>query len=425
MADNHKKSKPQLPPPPPTWYEEVAALEELDFDSPLARTLWRALRDLRVWVHGDEGRERLGREPPPGVAERTAFALAAAPELTAQIGTFALLAATPQLCTSRQLAQACYDVFEWAERRSLLRLAMHFSEAAATVDDDSRWALAAGRSCRAAGEYERSGRWYIRAFGLARSKRRRTSDAVRALLGYGGLLRSVGRLEAALPYFERAARRASRRNRRKLAAETHHDLLLLLTELGRYDLARYHAEGAVRYYARRHARMPLLVHDAAFLLLRLGHYTSAFILLDGVPHLIPRPGDAALVWSTLAWAAAGAGRADRFSESESEALQLVGLAHELAPATLIHLAEGARALGSWEAARRYALASADAAKARGDAAIRQEAIELVAAVDRRVPALPDEDAPDSILGLVRELRARIRLSPLRPPPNPPGQDSIP
>lgn len=409
MRDS-KKNKPQLPPPPTKWHEEVAALEELDFDTPLARTLWRALRDIRVWVRGDEGRERLGREPTAAVAERTALALTEAPELTAQVGTFALLASRPELCTPRQLAEACYAVFEWAERRSLLRVAMHFGEAAATVDDDSRWALAAGRGCRAAGEYERSARWYVRAFGLARSARR-TSDAVRALLGYGGLLRSVGRLEDALHYFESAARRANRRNRRKLAAETHHDLLLLLTELGRYERARFHAEGAVRYYARRHGRMPYLVHDAAFLLLRLGHYTTAFTLIEGVPRLIPRPNDAALVWSTAAWAAAGAGKPERFSEAEAETLQLVALAQEFAPATFIHLAEGARALGEWDAARRYAAASAEAAKERRDTAIRREALELIAALDAKVPALPESDAPAAIHSLVRELRARVRPSP--------------
>lgn len=407
------KRKPQLPPPAAAWHHEVAALEELGFETPLARTLWRGLRDLSVWMRGGPGREALGREPSTTIAERTAFALIAAPELTGPIGTFSLLASRPELCTERQIAEACHAVFQWAESRSLSLLAVLFSEAAARVDDDPRWALAAARSCRAAGRYDQSARWYIRGFGLARSAKR-TSDAVRALLGYGGLLRTMGRLHEALPYFESAARRADRRNRRKLAAETHHDLLLLLTELGHYEQARYHAEGAVRYYSRRHRRLPYFVHDAAFLFIRLNLYTPALMLCEGVPALVPRPNDAALVWSTVAWAAAGAGKSEQFREAEREALQLLGLSDEHAPATFIHLAEAARALGEWDAAKRYAAASATAAAERKDAAIAREAAELLVALDAREAATPEAEASPEMQALLRELRIRVRIA-LRPP----------
>ncbi|MCA1789604.1 MAG: tetratricopeptide repeat protein, partial [Thioalkalivibrio sp.] len=355
-----KKRKPQLPPPPWTWDDEIAALEEVGFDTPLAQTLWRGLRDLGVWRQGGPGREALGREPSPFVAERTALALTSAPELTGPLGTFALLGSNPELCSERQIATACYEIYRWAESRSLSLVAVLFSEAAATVDDDSRWALAAAKSCRVVGRYQRSGQWYARAFDLGRSAKR-TSDAVRALLGLGGLLRTLGRLHEALPYFERASRRANRRNRRKLAAETHHDLLLLLTELGEYEQASYHAAGAVLYYAPRNRRLPYLVHDAAFLFIRLHHYTPALMLCEGVPALVPRPNDAALVWSTVAWAAAGAGKREQFHQAEGEALQLLGLSNEHAPAALLHLAEGARALGDWETAKRYAAAAVTAA----------------------------------------------------------------
>jgi tetratricopeptide (TPR) repeat protein len=348
------------------------------------------------------------------IAERTALAVAGAPELTGAIGTFALLAARPELCSERQVAEACYSVYQWAETRSLSLLAVLFSEAAAAVDDDPRWALAAARSCRVAGRYDRSARWYSRAFELARGAGR-TSDAIRALLGYGGLLRTVGRLQEALPYFESAARRADRRNRRKLAAETHHDLLLLLTELGQYDEARYHAEGAVRYYSRRHRRWPYLVHDAAFLFIRLRHFTPALMLCEGIPDLMPRPNDAALVWATVAWAAAGSGRADAFRDAEHTTLQLLGLASEHAPATLIHLAEGARALGQWEAARRYAAASAAAAAERKDAAIAREAAALITALDAHAPAPPEVEPSAEMEALLREFRARGQAAGRRSP----------
>ena len=148
-----KKRKAQLPPPTDPWEAEVAALEELGFDTPLARTLWRGLRDLQVWLRAVPGREALGREPSPYIAERTALAVAAAPELTGAIGTFSLLASRPELCSERQIAEACFAVHHWAESRSLLLIAVLFSEAAANVDDDPRWALAAARSCRAAGRW--------------------------------------------------------------------------------------------------------------------------------------------------------------------------------------------------------------------------------------------------------------------------------
>jgi tetratricopeptide (TPR) repeat protein len=356
-----------------------------------------------------ERREALGREPSAQVAERTAFALTAAPELTGPIGTFSLLASKPELCSERQVAEACHAVFQWGETRSLSRVAVLFSEAAAYIDDDPRWALAAARSCRATGDYDRSARWYIRGFGLARSAKR-TSDAVRSLLGFGGLLRTVGRLHEALPYFESAARRADRRNRRKLAAETHHDLLLLLTELGQYEEARYHAEGAVRYYSGRHRRLPYLVHDAAFLFIRLHLYTPALSLCEGIPALVPRPNDAALVWSTVAWAAAGAGKPDQYKYAERQTLQMLGLTDEHAPATLIHLAEGARALGEWDVAKRYAEASATAAAERKDAAIAREAAELIIALDAEEAAPPEEHASPEMQALLRELSIRVRIA---------------
>jgi hypothetical protein len=117
--------------------------------------------------------------------------------------------------------------------------------------------------------------------------------------------------------------------------------------------------------------------------------------------------DRALPWSSLAWAAAGAGLRDRFREAERVTLQHVAAHREFAPAIFIHLAEGARALRDWDRAQRYAEAAADSAIQNEDRVLEHEAAVLLESITRRDPPLPQPAASEELESLARLAVARL------------------
>lgn len=412
-----ERGKEIIPPPPrpPYWLNEVEAIDEMGgLDTPLGVALWRILRSARLWVDGDpERRGELFAPFSPALAERYALAIAAAPELCEPLGVFALLQRAPDLVDRSQLARACHDLYVWAEQRSLSRTAMHFAEVAAYAEpEEAGRCNVAGRACRSAGDYTRSLDWYERGFLLAKRGERRAliNTAVRALLGLGRLLQVQGRLREAARYFIKAVRRSTRRDRRALAAEANHDLFALLAELGRYRLALRYARGAVTFYGPKHPRYPYAVHDFAFLLIRRSFFRQALELLDLLPPYFTRPGHLALVWSTQAWAAAATGEHGRFLVAEERTLRVVGLSDEFSAAALIHVAEGARAVGDWDKAARYAQAAGAAARERGNTAIEQEALDLHAAIQRHERGAMAVEPPsgEDVTALVQDYKARLR-----------------
>jgi tetratricopeptide (TPR) repeat protein len=393
-----------------------------DVDGALGLTLWRALRAVWTWVDTlPERRGGLSQEPTREVRERFAYAVVEAPELTSALGTFVLLTSHADMVDPGQLAQACRAVYEWAENRSLVETAIHFAEAAARVSDKPEAANIAGRMCRRGALDERSAAWFARAFRLA-VREREKGETLRALLGYGALLRDLGRYDEARAMFERAARRAARTGRLRQAAEAHHDLLAIAAELGSYSDAERHARLAGKLYPVHHARFPYLVHDFAFVLVRQQSYTAALALLEDLLRVEWRPSEWLLVWSTTTWAAAGSARVHFHDRAEHEVLQLIGMHEEYASAAYIHLAEGARHLGRWERAERYVTAAGDAARRRKDAALEQEARALQGVIAAREPA-PREKEPqsaDRTQMLARWLANRLRRWRAPKPPDPPS-----
>lgn len=418
MSDRQfERGKGIIPPPPrpPYWLNEVEAIDEMGgLDTPLGVVLWRVLRIARLWVDGDPDRRgELFAPFSAALAERYALAIAAAPELSDSLGVFALLQRAPDLVDRSQLAHACHALYAWAEQRSLTRTAMHFAEVAAYAEpDEAARCNVGGRACRSAGDYTRSLDWYERGFLLAKRGEQRAliNTAVRALLGLGRLLQVQGRLREAAGYFVKAVRRSTRRDRRALAAEANHDLFAVLAELGRYRLALRYARGAVTYYGPRHARFPYAVHDFAFLLIRRSFFRHALELLELLPRYFTRPGDLALVWSTQAWAAAASGEHGRYLVAEERTLRVVGLSDEFSAAALIHVAEGARAIGDWEKADRYAQAAAVAARERGNTVIEQEAADLRSAIHRqeRGAVAVEPARGEDVAALVQDYKARLR-----------------
>jgi tetratricopeptide (TPR) repeat protein len=261
--------------------------------------------------------------------------------------------------------------------------------------------------CRREVMDQRAAAWYYRAFGLAKRSKDRQQQLY-ALLGYGTLLREVGRVKEGRRFTLKAARLAGRSGRLREAAEAAHDLMLMDAEQGALTRATQHADRAERWYPVHHPRVIYFVHDFAFLLLRGRNFGLALVLLEKALPLFQRPDESMLVWSTLAWAAGGAGRPDRFATAESVVLRGIDHHAEFAPAAWLHLAEGARSCGRWATAAEYAARAADASRMRKEPAMEHEALELSGMIAARRSA-PDEVVPtDETISLARRFTMRLR-----------------
>ena len=128
-----------------------------------------------------------------------------------------------------------------------------------------------------------------------------------------------------------------------------------------------------------------------------------------LPPYFSRPGDLALVWSTQAWAAAATGDYGRYLAAEERTLRVVGLSDEFSAATLIHIAEAARAVGDWDKADRYAQAARAAARERGNPVLVEESEYLRRAIQRRERgALAVDPRRADVNALVQDYKARLR-----------------
>jgi tetratricopeptide (TPR) repeat protein len=410
-VDLRAKRLRTITPPPPFlgWAREAAALEGVDPE--LALAFWRVLRRVRAWAEtAPEERTVLFGAGKREAWERLGAACGHAPGLVEALGTFALLIRAPGEVDARRLSEACSQVHAWAEERSLLAVAMLFAEAAAYADpDDPARANDAGRMCRRAAEDERASSWYHRGYGLG-VRRNDPTETIRAQIGYGNLMKDLGQHDEARKYFERAARRAINTGRRRQAGEAHHDLLAIAAEVGTYVEAERHVRRALGFYPIRHPRLPALLHDWAFLLVRLHIYTPAIPLLDLAVQKVKTPELKTLFVSTLAWAVAGARRQHDFHRIEPEVIQLADKHEEYAAAALIHLSEGARVFSLWDRAERYVVRAVEIAANRKDAALEREGMELLASVtsQRAAPLEEDPPDPDRLDAMTQRFQARLR-----------------
>jgi tetratricopeptide (TPR) repeat protein len=376
-------------PPTPSELPAYDFLE--DVDDPLARVLWRALREMRSWAEAPRtARTRPAARP---FGEEVGYTASHHPELEEALGTFALLGSTPRLASVGALVAASQQVHDWADARGLGRTALLFAEAAAVLDPDNPiLASQAGRTARRAAETHRADTWYDRACILAARKKNRR-ELIRALIGRGGLLRETGRYSEARQLFGRAARLASSTRRHRQAAEVQHELLTIAAEEGQYTEAEVYMRAALREYPVHHRAVPWLAHDWSFLLVRLGFYREARVLLEAVVPHITRRELQVVVWGTLGRASAGAGMRGGYEEARTRVLSLIGLHEEYAAAALAHLAVGAQFFADWAEAESMAGRAAEIARARQQADVENGALEILDAISTRTPPPPQAELP--------------------------------
>jgi tetratricopeptide (TPR) repeat protein len=400
-----------IAPPPPTepWPHEIWILEPLGPELGIA--FWRMLRRARMWsMTPADARRSLAVSVPEEACRRLGDACVHAPELVDAFGLFALSIRSPEAVEPRHLVDASRRICRWAEARSHLPTAALFAEAAASINPDSaELASDAARLCRQVASFGRAASWYERAFGLAVRTRDR-QEVVKALLGYGNLMKDIGEFEKARVVFERVARRALHTGRRRVAAEAHHSLLTLAAESGMFQAAVRHLRKALDYYPVHHPFIPYLVHDFAFVLVRNRYYGLAVGPLTHLLSVIQKPHEQVLVYGTLARAAGGIRSRQQYRDAEEAILRLSGQHQQFAASALNGLAEGAWAFGDWEQAAAHASAALSVACTREDGAEQRVAEEILESVSKRVPA-PLEMDPEGRQRtefLLQRLLSRLR-----------------
>lgn len=380
----------------------------------VALALWSALRVVQLWSATPRSRRHLLFRPVnQHVRERLRAAALAAPELSDALESLGSVQEAPGAAEPHRIAAACHHVYAWADFRSLARTATLFAEAAAYAEPDHpTWAVDAAWSCRRSGGAEMIGRseaWYLRAFRLAvRTQNRK--ESIRALNGFGALMQDHGRYEEAHRAYTLAMRRALRTGRLRQAAVAHHYLFGLAVEVGSVEDAAEHAREALDLYPLTDERLPYLAHDLGFLLVRKGFYRAALRLLEIAATRMDRPDEMGLMFGTTARAAGGVGRVSRYEAAERAALELIGRREDYAAGSLVHLAEGARLLGDWDRAERYAADALAIARRRHEADIEAVAVQLVAEIASRAAVVPPKvlESDHPLAALCRRLGARLR-----------------
>jgi hypothetical protein len=400
----------------PGWRTEWEILE--DVEGTVGLVLWEALSNVRLWTRVEQ-RSRMFRRTSREHRVRLEQASAAEPTLAAALRTFAEMVGGPASIEPRRIAEACSEVYSWAEERAALGTAAHFAEAAALVDQAAEIideaaaerANVAARACRRAALNSHSAIWYQRGHGLAvRVGADADEQAIRAMLGYGGLMYGLGRYDRARRFLNRASRRARSTRRTRQAAEAEHDLLAIASELRLFGAGEQHALAALRDYPMHHPRIPFLVHDVAYFFVANGLYSPAIPLVRASIRAMDRPQDPILAWGTLARAAAGAGRLDVYRRARGTALKLAGQYQEHAPATLRSIAYAAQLAGEWDVAADAAARGLKAATDRAERDVARTCRELLAHVTSRQAGLAEIEPPanNHVESLVRDCGIRLR-----------------
>jgi tetratricopeptide (TPR) repeat protein len=397
MSDRIRGIHPRLVPRAPDPRPSLAVLPALrDVGDDFAWAVWYA-----VW------RVRDGEEPagPAAAAERLdrfESALGCVPELDEALRTLSAYLRGDEM--RKPAANALLRISDWALDRGAAEPAIQCAEAAAAlVPESSRLALAAGKANRIFSEAARAAIHYERAMTMARLARK-WRMYVRAHVGLGQVKKALGAPAAARAHYYTAARAARSLSGEKwLAAQTRHDLLVLAAEEGVFEEALRHARHALEWYPRHHSRLPALVHDFGFLLMRLHLYGPAVPLLTMVMRVSIPSQDQVIGWSTLARAAAGIGDEQAYHRAVEEVLRRVGLFDLHAAAAFENLAWGAHLLTLWDLAEQYASRSIEISLGKDQHESLENARRVLRAA--RAKSVLDHETPEGerLGGQVREL----------------------
>jgi tetratricopeptide (TPR) repeat protein len=397
----------------PTWRSPDLILEETHVPEPQRMLFWRILSDYRFWW---DSRGPLFWAYGIGMWRSVYPA-----EISPALHTLEKIWVSPHLVEDSRLAEACAVVWEWAERKEYLEIAMQFAELAARLEPlvPGR-ASTAGRIARRQRTIPRGSMWFTRAYRLARLQKKEIDFAI-AHLGMGALELEIGNPEKARRHAGKAFKAAMRRGRRSLAACASHDIMAAYISEENYEDAGGHAQSAVAMYDLDHPRFPGLAHDVAVLWSRLGYYSSALTIFEIVLPAMVRLEDHITALANIARAAAACGDRVRYQRALKEVIEAINSKAPIRPSSIYHLAWAARTYQDWPLATQLAKICV----ARYPESQKSRARTLLEAIQSRLPGdtdkLPEvgselEEARQTLLKKLRKHAASGDDPEATPPP---------
>lgn len=400
--------------PAPAWPRPEHKLF-FEADGALGYVLWQRARDVRLWA-SFWGASPTGLFRPLSARQRrlSAEATREAPEIAEPLSTLDALVSAPEKAIRGAVGAACAQISAWGEERGRFEVALAYAEAAAAAEPDSaRAAATAGQLCTLvqadpAGEAmeARAATWLHRAARLAR-RGRDWEWYIRAHIRLGRLVYILGNYARARRLYNRAGWMADWFGRTELAGKAHHDLAAIESHVGPYAAAERHVRKALRLYPVHHPRLPYLVHDYGFALMRHSYHAAALQLLEAAWDHIP-PDNRLVINGTLARVSGGLRDRGRYEQAASHAILLAELSEYGAAWAYIHMAEGARCFGEWDRAEAYAGKGLELAQRRREMDAQRVAYEVLDAITTRRPAPVAQEAPQSATELVALCVERLR-----------------
>ena len=403
MEQNNSRARRRKKPgakwrvPPPIRYgrEDLPGQSALEEDvAGIGGELWHMLRAVQLWARArPDSRDALFVEAGATWRDSTPA------EIGAAVAVLERMAADPVRTSAEEISEACRRIAVWADGEGAGGTALEFAQVRADLmQEDALAAHLVGRMARRRGESARAESWLRHAVYLGRASRDLVAYA-RANLGLGNLFAERGSLPAAQRVFLRTLRAATRAKNGEIAAMALHDLFQVAAQRGQIARASRYAQAAARRYGARHARLPVLYKDVAFLWIESGWFAPALEVLVALQDLVEGIPERRLLHSAMARAAGGVGDTLSYNRALGELGGLVAGAEAgegVAPA-LLNLAHGAASLRRDGDARVYATRAIAAARASREGKVRLAAEDLLEGLEAQATGRGAESAvrPDA------------------------------
>jgi tetratricopeptide (TPR) repeat protein len=273
------------------------------------------------------------------------------------------------------IADACRSIAAWAIDERHLATAISYLQVVILLDPrDAATAYQLARTARRHGEGQRAETWFHYSVHYARRNRDWATYSL-AFIGVGNLHGERGNYPAAKRSLMRALRASRRHGIRAVEAMALHDLFTTALHSQSYRAAERLAAAAAEAYGAGHPRLPHLAHDLAVLWIEQGQFEPALEVLSLVYPQIAGFPERMIVASSLARAAAGAGRTDVYERARGETESMLpetDSVEGVAP-TLLNLARAAASMGDRVRAREWAERTCRVARHMREGKVRLEA----------------------------------------------------
>jgi len=381
---------------PPGIVSGLDTMAELPADASVIA--WRVLRTLLLWAAEDpERRPALLDGGVMAEWEERLLTQSFDPDVRMPLAVIVGELARGEQAAAGRVSWSCLCIADWALARRATRTALAFAEAAAQISpDQARYAWVAGRMLRTFGRFKESSQWLRRAVRAAARAGDWEAQA-RSLNGLGKTSMHRGDLRDAARLLHVALRMARRRRMHLAEAENLHDLFVVHFEMDDWAQAEEHARAAFELYQQlRHDRLPMLVHDVAYLWINRGHFARALDALRAVRPLMVHDEDRLRILSSAIRAAGAIGEREFLGEMWAECWPLamdLGNERRYAATALLQMGLGASSLAQWDRARE-ALEMADSmARLRGETDVVHRAEAALGAVQAQRAAEPVPSTP--------------------------------